>query len=72
MSLLIGTLVFAQDAIVDVNKSTLVWTGKKVTGQHTGTISIKNGALTLKNGNIQKGAFARLYIFQRKVKLLVF
>ena len=32
--------------------SVIEWVGKKPTGQHTGTISLKSGSLTVDNGNI--------------------
>ena len=32
--------------------SVIEWVGKKPTGQHTGTISLKSGSLTIDNGNI--------------------
>ena len=33
---------------IDVSKSTITWTGKKVTGKHYGTINIKVEAAKLK------------------------
>ncbi|RYD72685.1 MAG: YceI family protein [Sphingobacteriales bacterium] len=42
---------------VDTNKSTIVWTGKKVTGEHTGNIKIKNGVLQHDGKVITGGAF---------------
>lgn len=42
---------------VDTQSSTVVWTGYKVTGKHTGTVKIKNGTLSLDNGLITGGAF---------------
>lgn len=38
-------------------KSAINWTGKKVTGAHNGTINIKSGKLTLKDGNLSGGNF---------------
>lgn len=35
---------------VNVEKSTIFWTGKKVTGEHTGTLKIKDGSVTIENG----------------------
>lgn len=48
----------AQDFTVDVDASTLAWTGKKVTGQHNGTIQISNGVFSVEDGNITAGNFA--------------
>ena len=38
-------------------KSKLEWLGKKVTGEHSGIISITAGKLTLKDGKLQNGNF---------------
>lgn len=60
---LVALLVFggvstkAQELKVDVNKSELNWLGKKVTGEHSGTIKIKSGTLSLKDGNLKSGEF---------------
>jgi hypothetical protein len=37
--------VTAQTKKIDASTSTLNWVGKKVTGQHEGTVNIKDGAL---------------------------
>ena len=42
---------------IDVNASTVNWTGKKVTGQHTGTVKIKRGELKMEDGNLSGGSF---------------
>ena len=42
---------------VDTKSSTLVWTGKKVTGQHTGAVPILSGELTLQNKLVTGGSF---------------
>jgi polyisoprenoid-binding protein YceI len=42
---------------VDVTKSNITWLGKKVTGQHEGTVALKSGMLNLKDGNIMGGRF---------------
>lgn len=38
-------------------QSAIHWTGKKVTGAHNGTISIKAGTLVLNNGELKEGNF---------------
>jgi polyisoprenoid-binding protein YceI len=43
---------------VDTSKSKLTWLGKKVTGEHTGTINISEGSLTTKANKITGGSFA--------------
>ncbi|HKK37877.1 MAG TPA: YceI family protein [Cryomorphaceae bacterium] len=35
---------------VNTEKSTIFWTGKKVTGEHTGTLAIKGGSVTVEDG----------------------
>ncbi|NEN23610.1 YceI family protein [Cryomorpha ignava] len=35
---------------VNTEKSTIFWTGKKVTGMHTGTLMLKDGTVTVKDG----------------------
>ncbi len=42
---------------VDVKQSTLVWTGKKVTGEHTGTIPLSSGTLVLSDKKLKGGNF---------------
>lgn len=40
---------------IDTNKSSINWIGKKVTGQHNGTINIQSGYIAEEDGNIQSG-----------------
>jgi len=42
---------------VDAAKSKLTWVGKKVTGEHTGTINIAEGTLTTKSKKVTGGSF---------------
>jgi polyisoprenoid-binding protein YceI len=42
---------------VDTKASTLTWLGKKVTGQHTGTIGISSGELIGEGKSIKEGSF---------------
>jgi len=42
---------------VDTEASEVVWTGRKVSGQHHGTVDIKSGSLTVNNGQITGGNF---------------
>ncbi|WP_010134709.1 YceI family protein [Ochrovirga pacifica] len=42
---------------IDVKKSTIKWVGKKVTGQHNGTINFKSGVVELKEGKLVGGTF---------------
>lgn len=42
---------------VDTQKSKLVWLGKKVTGEHTGTISLNSGTFLVEKERITGGKF---------------
>ena len=59
---LCSSFIFLREAAapvykVDSAKSTLKWTGKKVTGEHTGTIKISTGTLTVDKNVITAGSF---------------
>jgi polyisoprenoid-binding protein YceI len=43
---------------IDSQKSKINWVGKKVTGQHAGTINLSEGTLTSKGKKITGGSFA--------------
>ncbi|MDH3651234.1 MAG: YceI family protein [Saprospiraceae bacterium] len=43
--------------MVDMEKSTVQWTGKKVTGKHTGSIKLKEASLKVEKGSLMGGAF---------------
>src|SRR6187402_1669405 len=49
--------VTAQTKKVDASKSNINWVGKKVTGEHSGTVSIKSGALVFKKNELKGGNF---------------
>jgi polyisoprenoid-binding protein YceI len=49
--------VTAQTKKVDTSKSSINWLAKKVTGQHNGTINIKDGALVFKGKKLVGGTF---------------
>lgn len=49
------TAVLAENKKVDVKKSVVNWTGKKVTGQHNGNIAVKEGSLEMNNGKVSGG-----------------
>lgn len=42
---------------VDTKKSTLGWLGKKVTGEHSGNISLASGSLEVAGKNLKGGSF---------------
>ncbi len=43
--------------VVDSKKSTLVWTAKKVTGSHTGNITLSSGSLQIEGSALKGGSF---------------
>jgi polyisoprenoid-binding protein YceI len=55
--LAVSVIVSAQTKKVDVSKSTVKWVGKKVTGEHSGTIAIKQGSLVFKGAKLAGGKF---------------
>jgi len=52
-----STVVSAQTKKVDIAKSKITWVGKKVTGQHDGTVNLKEGALVFKGNKLTGGTF---------------
>ncbi len=42
---------------VDTQKSIILWNAKKVTGEHSGTIKLSGGELSLNGGNLTAGSF---------------
>lgn len=48
---------FTQILNVDIANSSLKWHGKKVTGEHFGTIQLKNGTFEIKKNKIINGEF---------------
>ncbi|MGO4821232.1 MULTISPECIES: YceI family protein [unclassified Flavobacterium] len=49
--------VSAQTKKVNVAASTINWVGKKVTGEHSGTVNLKDGALVFKGAKLVGGTF---------------
>jgi polyisoprenoid-binding protein YceI len=57
----------AQQFEIVASQSNIDWVGRKVTGAHNGTISVKNGNLTVNDGSISGGKFV---IDTRSIKIL--
>ncbi|MEQ1732611.1 MAG: YceI family protein [Bacteroidia bacterium] len=60
LSLAIATSALAtKPAVYKINaaKSTLTWLGKKVTGQHSGTVKLTSGTFNMQGKNITTGTF---------------
>lgn len=47
----------AQTKNINTNSSVIEWVGKKVTGQHNGTVNFKDGAVVLKKDKLVGGTF---------------
>ncbi len=52
-----GATALAKPVDLDSAGSSLKWTGKKVTGQHTGTVALKSGNVDLDKNAIKGGEF---------------
>lgn len=57
LAMLVSGIVTAQSFNADVEKSTLKWHGKKVTGEHFGFIQLKEGSFEIADNRIKKGSF---------------
>jgi polyisoprenoid-binding protein YceI len=55
LAISISISVSAQKSEIDMNRSVVNWTGKKIGGSHDGEIKISNGYFELKDGNILNG-----------------
>ncbi|MBV5313016.1 MAG: YceI family protein [Prolixibacteraceae bacterium] len=55
LALSLSTSVFAGTQKVDTAKSSVKWLGKKVTGEHFGSISVKEGSLEVSKGKVTGG-----------------
>jgi len=53
----ISTLATAQNKKIEVTKSKIEWLGKKMTGQHNGTVNFKGGTLVFKGKKLTGGSF---------------
>ena len=42
---------------VDTEKSVMNWNGKKVTGEHSGTVGLQGGTMSVENGKLTGGQF---------------
>ena len=55
---LLALSTFGQTKTVDVAGSTINWVGKKVTGEHSGTINVKSGTLIFKKTILAGGTIS--------------
>jgi polyisoprenoid-binding protein YceI len=52
-----ATVATAQNKKINAAKSTISWLGKKVTGEHSGTVNFKEGMLLFQKGKVAGGNF---------------
>ncbi|MEO7989281.1 MAG: YceI family protein [Chryseolinea sp.] len=52
-----ASMCFAQKIDVDIKESSIVWTGKKLTGEHTGLLSLSKGQLEFNKKMLVGGEF---------------
>ncbi len=57
LAFLVCLTASAQARKIDLKKSTITWTGKKVTGEHSGTVAFKEGMLVFKGKKLTGGSF---------------
>ena len=53
----ISVKIQGQNYKIKPEKSNITWIGEKVTGEHTGSINIKSGEFTMKDGKVISGIF---------------
>jgi polyisoprenoid-binding protein YceI len=51
------TVATAQNKKINVEKSKINWVGKKLTGEHSGTINFKEGTLVFQKNKLKGGSF---------------
>jgi polyisoprenoid-binding protein YceI len=51
------TVATAQNKKINPEKSTITWLGKKVTGEHSGTVNFKEGVVIFQKGKVAGGNF---------------
>ncbi|HEX5035285.1 MAG TPA: YceI family protein, partial [bacterium] len=66
-ALLFSPLAQAQTYKLDPTKSKIEWVGKKVAGQHNGSLDVKSGSLTVDQGQIKSGDFV---VDMKSIKVL--
>ncbi len=54
---LTSSITFAQKKSINVSNSGIEWVGKKITGQHSGTLQFSRGYITLNGDQITGGSF---------------
>lgn len=57
LALLVVSTIHAQTKKINLKKSVITWTGKKVTGEHSGTINFKEGTFLFEKKRLIGGTF---------------
>ncbi len=57
LALVATVSTYAQQKAIKTSESSISWTGKKVTGSHTGTLNFSSGHLTFSDSNLSGGEF---------------
>jgi polyisoprenoid-binding protein YceI len=55
LSLLVAVQAMATDYELNISKSVVKWNGKKVSGEHYGTINLKEGTLEVEDNKLKSG-----------------
>ena len=55
--LILSNVSFAEQVAINLEESQLTWVGKKVSGQHNGTIKFKSGHVVIEEDQIKTGEF---------------
>jgi polyisoprenoid-binding protein YceI len=55
LMLVFAMQILATEFKVDTSKSTVKWNGKKVTGEHYGTVNLQNGTLEVEGNKVKSG-----------------
>lgn len=57
MALLLSATLMAQAKKINLKESAITWTGKKVTGEHSGSLQFQEGMLIFKGKKVVGGSF---------------
>lgn len=55
--LAINSFASAQTFVLDANESKIEWIGRKVTGQHNGTLGLASGSISMEGETVKSGEF---------------
>ena len=58
ITILILSIILCDEYRIDIDQSKIFWIGRKITGEHNGTINIKDGYIKIEKGSIVNGEFS--------------